>query len=327
MKSTKIAVFGCKSTTKLLIDNLNNNFEIASIITISPDLAKLNHVAGYFDLRNTSYKNKIYTCNKYSLNSNLDLDFFLKNKFDVGFVTGWQRLIPKAILETFSVGVFGMHGSAMDLPIGRGRSPMNWALIEGKKQFYTNIFKYDPGVDSGDVLDTYKFQIRNTDTAETLHFKNTLSMIHLINRNTSQFINRNLNLRKQNTDIKPTYYPKRSESDSIIDWTKDISEIDRFIRAVYPPFSGSYTFLNNETKCQIIDAFTFDFNDFDFTKENPGTVVQVFPNGKFLVKCLGGLLFVSSFICEKKIYKGDFFDNSSEQINYFSTNNHGNFDI
>lgn len=327
MKSTKIAIFGCKSTTKILIDNLNNNFKIDSIITISPNLAKLNSVADYLDFQQTSFKSKLYNCNKYSLNSKLDFDFFLKNKFDIGFVTGWQRLIPKEILETFSVGVFGMHGSAMDLPIGRGRSPMNWALIEGKEQFYTNIFKYDPGVDSGDVLDTYKFQIRNTDTAETLHFKNTLSMIHLINRNLNQFINRNLNLLNQNADIKPTYYPKRSPSDSLIDWTKDISEINRFIRAVHPPFGGSYTYLNNETKCQIIDAFIFDFNDFDFTKETPGKVVQVFPNDKFLVKCFGGLLFISSYNCDKKIFKGDFFDNSTDSINYFNTNNHGNFDI
>ena len=50
-----------------------------------------------------------------------------------------KRLIPIDILEQFSVGAFGMHGSSMDLPLGRGRSPLNWSLIEGRKFFYKSF--------------------------------------------------------------------------------------------------------------------------------------------------------------------------------------------
>ena len=102
-------------------------------------------------------KNKVevYTSHKYSLKSEEDFAFS-KNNFQIGFVVGWQRLIPENILDTF-IGVFGMHGSAMKLPKGRGRSPMNWSIIEGRKVFYTNLFKYNSGADDGDVLDTFKF--------------------------------------------------------------------------------------------------------------------------------------------------------------------------
>lgn len=326
MKLNKVIVFGCKSTTKILIENINKSFDIKYIVTISAEIAHLNHVADYVDFKNNNLDKKIYVAEKYSLSSAADLNFFKKHNFDIAFVVGWQRLIPKDVLSTFSVGVFGMHGSAMNLPLGRGRSPMNWALIEGRNQFYTNLFKYDPGIDSGDVLDTHKFQIRVTDNAETLHFKNTLSMIYLINRNYDKFKEKKIKLLKQNKDLIPTYYPKRSPSDSLIDWTSDVYQIDRFIRAVHPPFNGAYTFLNDKVRCEIIDACVFDFSDFDFGNEKYSTIVQVFPNGKFLVKCFGGLLLISKFNCDSNIKKGDFFDNSSKLINYFEINKKGGYD-
>ena len=43
--------------------------------------------------------------------------------------------------------------------------------------------KFLARIDSGDILDTNKFPITEFDTAETMHFKNTLSMCDLIKKN------------------------------------------------------------------------------------------------------------------------------------------------
>ena len=151
----KIVIIGCKSTTLFLIQNLHKVFKIDYVITIPETIASRNEVADYCDL-NPFCKDlniPVYSAKNYNLKNQDSEDFFKDNKFDVGFVMGWQRLIPSNILNYFSIGVFGMHGSSMNLPLGRGRSPMNWAIIEGRRQFYTCLFKYDPGVDSGDILD------------------------------------------------------------------------------------------------------------------------------------------------------------------------------
>ena len=120
---------------------------------------------------------------------------------------------------------------------------MNWSLIEGRSVFYTNLFRYDPGVDSGDVIDTFKFQITDKDTAETMHFKNTLAMKHLVEQNIEQLLSGNFTAYPQDNSIEPTYYPKRTPADSLIDWNQDINAIERFIRAVCPPFNGAFSFL------------------------------------------------------------------------------------
>ena len=108
------------------------------------------------------------------------MEYFKQNSPYIGFAIGWQRLIPENILNCFECGVFGMHGSSQDLPFGKGRSPMNWSLIEGRKWFYTNLFKYENGIDNGDIIGKDCFSIQESDTAETLHYKNLLSFFNIL---------------------------------------------------------------------------------------------------------------------------------------------------
>lgn len=329
ISNDKVMILGCKSTTRLLADSLSELVTIDLIVTIAPTLAEKNEVADYEDLSDyCREKNiKFYQAKSYNLKSEEDFRFFKNENISLCFVMGWQRLVPENILNLFSIGAFGMHGSAVNLPLGRGRSPMNWGILEGRKQFYTNLFKYDPGVDSGDILDTIKFEIHEKDTAETMHFKNTMSMIYLVKRNLRKLLNRDFILKKQSSDIIPTFYPKREPENSIIDWAQDIILIERFIRAVTYPFNGAFTFVNDQDKLIIISSQIFDYNEFGFENNKAGEVVQVFPNGKFLVKCFGGLLLINNYEYQKTIKKGDFLTNAKNEIKVFQRNTQGFFDI
>ncbi|MCL6274279.1 hypothetical protein M3P19_09675 [Muricauda sp. 2012CJ35-5] len=303
----QVAIFGCKSTTKFLLSYLIGlNYKV-TLITIDPDKGKSQKVADYCNLSGYCKENEIdfFVSQKYSLKSDDDLAYFEDKKFSIGFVVGWQRLVPSDVLDTFSIGVFGMHGSPMNLPKGRGRSPMNWSIIEGRKVFYTNLFKYDAGADDGDILDTFKFQISESDTGETMHFKNTLAMKYLIAKNIAALANGAIELTKQ-PNLTPTYYPKRTEEDSLIDWDDDIYNIERLIRAVTKPFNGAYSFINN-CKVVIYRASIFDFQDFGYEYEVAGKVVEKFDNGKFLVNAFGGLLLVHDYLSEKAVMVGDVF--------------------
>lgn len=60
---------------------------------------------------------------------------------------------------------------------------MNWFIIEGCKVFYINLFKYDFGVDLGDVMDMFKFEVGEKDMVEIMYYKNMLVMKYLIECN------------------------------------------------------------------------------------------------------------------------------------------------
>lgn len=321
-----VAIFGCKSTTGFMVEALlANDIGVSQLISIDPEQAEQNQVADYCDLRDLADRLgiPIYHARKYSLNSTEDFQVIAGFGLDIAFVIGWQRLLPSAVLQSLRIGAFGMHGSSQNLPIGRGRSPMNWSLIEGRGHFFTNLFRYDEHVDAGDVVDTLVFSIRPTDTAETMHFKNTLAMKRLIERNRERLLSGNMTLRPQ-LDLEPTYYPKRNPEDSLIDWRCDIAQLDRFVRAVAPPFNGAFSYLGDD-KVIISRAAIFETElvDFGYQEAPSGMVVEVFPNGKFLVRCIGGLLLVHEHQTPHALKRGDRLVSPPDAIRQFPRNDAG----
>ena len=70
---------------------------------------------------------------------------------------GWQRLVPDKILKTLKYGGLGQHGSSEFLPKFRGRSPLNWSIIMGKRRLIWNLFVMTSGIDDGDIVDFIEF--------------------------------------------------------------------------------------------------------------------------------------------------------------------------
>lgn len=299
---TRVAVAGCKDTTYECLKSLiDNGTKIDLLITIDNTTAKKNKVAGYLNLQPFAKENNIslYICNHYSLNTDEDKQTLGSKHIDLLFVIGWQRLIPEWLLEKLSIGAFGMHGASKPLPFGRGRSPMNWSIIQNKKLFITNLFKYKAGVDDGDVLDTQVFDLNQHDTAQTAHYKNTLSMINLIHKNLKDLLSGRAKLKPQ-MNIQPTYYPKRTESDGCIFWDKDTVETYNLIRAVTRPFPGAFSFYQNN-KIKIWSSKPFDTRLFDpYIK--PGRILHVFNNGDFVVKTGDGSLLVTDYEAPENVY-------------------------
>ena len=150
-------------------------------------------------------------------------------------------------------------------------------------------------------------------------------MRFLILKNVDSLLNNNVKYLTQK-DVTPTYYPKRTPEDSLIDWNLDIYKLDKFIRAVTKPFNGAFTFIKKK-KLIIYNAQIFDSFDFDYSESNNGAVLEVFNSQKFLVKCNGGVLLVNEYVCSFKIIKGHVFNNNNLEIKTFPINNQGFFDI
>ena len=323
-----VTLFGCKDTTlhtAKFLKKLNLNI---NLVTIPPGVASTNQVAGYEDLTlEDSLFDSIYVAKTYSLKEADAAEILKLKALHLGFCIGWQRLIPDEILDAFRFGVFGMHGSARDLPFGKGRSPMNWALIEGRKFFHTNLFKYDYGVDNGPILDSKTFSVNESDTAETLHYKNTLAMCDLIKSNLQNLLSGDFQTRSQSLVEGESFYPKRAPSDGIIDWRDDICNIERLIRAVTKPFDGAFSVIHGETLViQRASIFYTDIENHPFKNSKFGSVVDVFPNNKFLVRCSGGVIIVHSYEGGSPAV-GDVFEVSDSPFKKFKRNEYGFFDV
>ena len=163
----RIAIFGNKTSTKELIVYLaENNIRLKALIIFKVEKSGEKAISGYSpSLRNITKEKDIelIEVDDYSLKSEELQKKIIDERFDLGLVTGWQRLIPLNVLKSFSLGVFGWHGSFLKFPNGRGRSPLNWSVRLGATEIYHNFFQYDEGADTGGLYETYRFAIERSD--------------------------------------------------------------------------------------------------------------------------------------------------------------------
>jgi len=266
---------------------------ISEIISLTPDQGREYSVSGYFDVSTFAAEHEIpvYYPSEYSMRTEEDIDHFRNQNVDVLIVNGWQRLIPKEILERIERGALGVHGSASGLPKGRGRSPMNWSLIEEMDRFLLSVIHLDADVDSGAILGTRKYDINDFDDIRTLYYKLALATNEILSDTLIPFLEGELTPKPQTGE--PTYYPKRTPEDGAINWENSTKDIYNLVRAVARPYPGAFT-LSDGNKILVWEAQPFcpDF----YTDVSAGTIVRVFTTrDEFLVTTGDGTLLITDW--------------------------------
>ena len=298
---SKIVFCGCSDAGFEVLNFLiSKNFEISYIVSLNPEQAIQYNVSGYASFDEIARKNKIpiYFPKTYSLKDKSDVDFFEKNNFNLLLIGGWQRLIPEIILKKLKIGGIGFHGSSEFLPKGRGRSPVNWSLIEGKTQFILHAFLMTPGIDDGDVITHEIFDINQWDTCQTIYYKISIIQKRILAEIIPKLVSNNFKHIPQTGE--PSYYEKRTPDDGLIDWSKSVHEIYNFVRALTRPYPGAFTFLNGQ-RLNIWKSQPFD-SKIKYESKN-GQIVEKFSTGDFVVNCKDGLLLITDY--EGKVNVGD----------------------
>jgi methionyl-tRNA formyltransferase len=291
----KIGILGCKGTTLDLMSSLTDaGVPIDRVITLNQDVATRNKVANEATEHILRYAAsggiKSFVADDYSLSADRETEHFRDARLDLLFVLGWERLLPASVLSSLGRFACGMHGSSYGLPYGRGRSPLNWSLITGQRKFVTYLFRYTPGIDDGDVLGFRVFDINSYDDIGSLHHKNRISMCELILESLPAIETGKIQFWNQPT-ATPTYYPRRTDDDGLIDWTASPTAICRFVRALSPPYPGAFAELRG-TRIRIAEAVPFD-STLGPRLAAPGTVVDVSKSsGAFVVQARGGSVLV-----------------------------------
>jgi methionyl-tRNA formyltransferase len=309
MLNKKICMLGCHEAGCDIVNYLlENQIKISYFIILSPEQAEKYKISAYYDFSSLAkqYNIPIYYPEELSLTNNKDMKFFELHKFDLLIQGGWQRLIPEKIIKTFSIGAIGGHGSSNFLPRGRGRSPLNWSLIEGRKRFIMQLFIMKPGADDGDIFDYEQFDINKFDTIKTLYYKNSIVSKKMLLRSIPKLLNNEIVLMKQAGQA--TYYPKRTCNDGQIKWTEwDVDTIYNFIRALAKPYPGAFSYIN-KNQTIIWEAAVFD-RSIKYKNAKYGEIVELFSTGDFIVNCLDGLLLVKEIsLIRSNIQKGLIFE-------------------
>ncbi|MCX6165977.1 MAG: hypothetical protein NTU73_14140, partial [Ignavibacteriae bacterium] len=164
------------------------------------------------------------------------------------------------------------------------------------------------GVDDGDIFHYEKFDINEWDDCKTLYYKNSIITKNVLLNWIPLLLQGKVKVKPQVGT--PTYYPKRTPDDGLIDWSKTVLEIYNFIRAITKPYPGAYAYLNGK-KIILWKAQPFD-TQIDYLNSIEGEIVEVFDDGNFVVNCNSGLLLVTNY--SGKIFLGGKLNNARENF-------------
>lgn len=302
-----LVFFGVKTTSLSMLEFLiTKKFKIDLLVTVNRKIAKKNNISGYYDLSKFAKKNqiRIYHLKSYNINKE-DLIFLSNIKNKIGLAYGWQRIIRSEVLKLFNVGVFGFHGSYLQLPNGAGRSPFNWTLRLNKKQIYQNLFKYTDQFDKGPIFNTTKFKIYETDDINSLQYKGFYIAKNQTEKLLNQFrLGKNIKLKKQKKLKKVIHFPKLSFKDSKIDFAKSCNQNLNIIRASSKPFDGSYFYMH-DNKILIVNQAKLFLNkkNIFIKKKKESSILDVYNDESFLVQFYDGIIHITDYEFKADIYK------------------------
>ena len=302
----KVCLIGTKDTTlttaKFMLEKVG---KIDCIITVDQSKVNVGNISGFMTLDDFAKKNQIplFKVQDYSMRDEQSREFFESNTFDIAVCMGWQRLIPEYVLSRFSIGIFGFHGSCGYLPYARGRSPLNWSVINGDERFILNLFKYDTGVDSPNVYKNIMFEISAHDDIRTLQYKVMLSSFKMIESLLSDYKKGTVSIKSTSKDFD-SLYVKRTPADGKIDFTKKTREIYNLIRGVTKPFPGAFCFKkDSEDKIFIWNAKPFD-GIMDFSDYEVGEIIDIFED-RLIIRTIDGSLIVNQYETNVSLNKND----------------------
>lgn len=247
-----------------------------------------------------------YAASSYSLSNEENELKKLVGDDSLAFVAGWQRLVPHSVIQIFTRGAVGFHGSHRGIERGRGRSPQNWALILGADEFKLSCFWLDEQADSGDVLFTETINIAETDDIQSLHIKVALKSASMAKRLTSLENKESLGKRQSGPF---EYLPARKPEDGYIDWSLTVEEIRNQVRALTHPYPGACTKIQGDDLLVVVwDCFILHSYLLPETWDI-GEIVMIGPNGELVVGASNGCIVITrSNQSEKTLTLPKFFE-------------------
>ncbi len=150
---------------------------------------------------------------------------------DFGIVASYGKIIPKDIIQTFELGVIGVHPSL--LPRHRGASPIQSAILSGDEVTGVTLYLLDEKMDHGPILASREFSIYNL---QFLNLQEKLAELgaELLIETLPKFMKGEIKPQIQNEE-RATYTKKFKTEDGYVDLKKDDpTAIERKVRALNP---------------------------------------------------------------------------------------------
>ena len=152
----------------------------------------------------------------------------------------YRNLLPEPLLKIAPLGSFNLHASL--LPKYRGRSPVNWMIINGERQAGVTLHHMVARADAGDIVAQRAIEIAEDDTALSLYRRLVPLSVSMIREYHPLIAAGRAPRRAQDSSVS-SYFGRRRPEDGRIDWNWPARRIFNLVRGVTHPYPGAFCFV------------------------------------------------------------------------------------
>jgi len=159
--------------------------------------------------------------------------------YNVVFVLGCTSILPASFLVSNEL-VLVVHES--DLPCGKGFSPVQWQILEGKNEIPVCLFEAVEKVDSGDVFERDMIYLDGTELLDEIRAKQAVVTTALIQR----FLEKYPQNPRSPQSGKESFYRRRTIQDDQLHPDRTIKEQFNLLRIANNDQYPLHVTLNNK---------------------------------------------------------------------------------
>lgn len=176
---------------------------------------------------------------------------------DILFLISCNQIIDAETRNKY-MHVMVLHAS--DLPKGRGWSPHVWELLAGNDMITVSLLTAEDGVDTGAIWAKSSFSVPPHALYDEINERLFDTELALMDE-AIKLVEGGVNPVDQAIDVMPSYYKKRTPSDSEVDPHQPLSELFNTIRVMDPQRFPAFFTLHGHTYTIEIKKVSSNGND------------------------------------------------------------------
>jgi len=150
---------------------------------------------------------------------------------DLIVVAAYGQILKPDVLDLPRFGCLNVHASL--LPRWRGAAPINAAILHGDEETGVTIMKMDAGLDTGAMLAKKSIRFTRDDTAGSVTDALSHLGADLLIETLPRWIAGEIQPQPQD-DSLATHAPMMKKEEGRLDFTRDVHELERLVRAFNP---------------------------------------------------------------------------------------------
>ncbi len=167
------------------------------------------------------------------------IDLVRETTPDIVYAFDYANVLPQEVVDAPPLGAYGIHTSL--LPAYRGRSSVQWAIMNGERVTGVTLYKLTGHIDGGDVVGQISIPVDARESVFSLYGKMASRTYDLVGTMHGLVAEGSPPLKSQD-ESQASYFPPLSEEDARIDWNESAARIDALCRAFSRPFGGAYCY-------------------------------------------------------------------------------------